>query len=369
MRFAFLVHPLSTGMLRIFGLRSGLPALAFGGAARLQAEGLSPSNIRIITELPRIVGDSGAECAGRIVGLPSLPQVLLEHQDEAVRLMATAAMQYGVGCPLVGLGALCAIVGLRGEALAGRIPKPVTTGNSLTCWASAETVCKLHAEATRRAGFAERVLIVGFPGTMAEALCEVLARRGLPVAIYHDSFPKRLERTLAGIEARAGASIGRHTDLDAALEPGGIVVGASSLGGELAGASLRPGTVVVDVAQPLDTSAEQRGRPDLLVVEGELVEMPRAAGSQWRGALTSAYNTVVGQGAQRVFACLAEPMVLSMEGRRESFSLGKRIDAERVEEIGALATTHGFGVRSLYTGRRRLEHDRLEAFVAGRWRR
>ena len=362
MRFAFIVHPLSPAMLRIFGLRAGLLPLALGSSRRQLSEGLHPSNIRIITELPRIVGDAGAECSGRIVGLPSLPEVLLAHQEEAVRLMRTAAMQYGVGCELVGLGAVCAIVGLRGEALAAGLPKPVTTGNSLTCWASAETVCKLHAALSARPGFPERVLIVGFPGTMAEALCEVLLRRGLPVEAYHPSFPKRLERALLAMEKATGATIARRTDLPEALAEGGLVVGASSLGGELAAMKLRSGTVVVDVAQPLDTSEAQRRRPGLLVVEGELVAMPQAAGAQWRGALTSAYNTVVGQGAHRVFACLAEPMVLSMEGRRESFSLGKRIDPARVEEIGALATTHGFGVRELYTGRRRLDEGRLAAF-------
>ena len=354
-------------MLRIFGLRTGLLQFSLGNRARLIREGLVASNIRTITDLPKIVGDSGASCSGRIVGLPCLPEVLLEHQEGAVRMMATASMQYGMGCELIGLGAICAIVGLRGEALEARIPKPVTTGNSLTCWASAETVCRLDEALQARAGYSGRVLIVGFPGTMSEALAAVLAARGVSVEVWHPNIPKRLERTLCKIEKASGSSIVRHTDLSAALEGVGIVVGASSLGAALAKVELPPGTVVVDVAQPLDTSGAQRARADLLVVEGELVEMPRATGAAWRSLFTSAYNAVVGQGSDRVYACLAEPMVLAMEERAESFSVGKHIAPDKVEEIGALALAHGFAVRGLYTGRRRLDEGRLAAFAKRSW--
>lgn len=364
MRFAFLVHPLSTGMLRIFGARAGLPLLALGGAATLRREGLEPSNIRTITDLPPLVSATGARCEGRIIGLPCLPSLLLEEQEAAVRLMHTAAMQYGVGCELIGLGALCAIVGSRGEALAARLPKPVTTGNSLTCWASAETVCRLWDALQHSPRFTPRVLLVGFPGTMAEGLLQVLARRGLPLEIVHPQLPRRQERQLAALEGELGISIRRWTDLNEALQRKGIVVGAGSLGGELVGADLRPGTVVVDVAQPLDTSPAQRRREDLIVVEGELVSLPGAYG---RSVLTHLYNHIVGQGDGRVFACLAEPMILALEGRAEGWSLGRTLDPARVEALGALATRHGFGVRQLFTGTQLLDAERLRRFAQVPW--
>lgn len=367
MRFAFLVHPLTPNMVRIFGLRAGLLPLALGGREALRREGLAPSNIRIITELPSIISATGARCEGRIIGIPALPELLLSEQEAAVRLMATAAMQYGVGCELVGLGALCAIVGSRGEALAARLPKPVTTGNSLTCWASAETVTRLWERLSGSPRFVPRVLLVGFPGTMAEGLLQVLARRGLPVEVYHPSLPKRQERQLAALEAELQITIPRWSDLDAALERRGIVVGAGSLGGELAEATLRPGTVVVDVAQPLDTTPAQRAREDLLVVEGELVTLPEATGAAWRSLFTGLYNHIVGQGDARVFACLAEPMVLALEGRAEPWSLGRTLDPQRVEALGALASRHGFAVRDLYTGTRLLDEERLMRFVQIPW--
>ncbi len=50
------------------------------------------------------------------------------------------------------------------------------------------------------------------------------------------------------------------------------------------------------------------------------------------------------------YACLAETALLAMEGRFESFTLGRKINIERVKEIYALFKKHDFrlaGLRSL----------------------
>jgi fatty aldehyde-generating acyl-ACP reductase len=39
---------------------------------------------------------------------------------------------------------------------------------------------------------------------------------------------------------------------------------------------------------------------------------------------------------------MAEPMVLALENRYESYSLGKQIRVDRVREIAQLARRHGF---------------------------
>jgi hypothetical protein len=212
-----------------------------------------------------------------------------------------------------------------------------------------------------------RVLLTGVPGTLANGLLAVLVGRGVEVEVYHPRFPSRVDKTVEAIETRHGQSIKRWTDLDEALRSKGIVVGAGSVGGELAGADLRPGTVVVDVARPLDTTPEQRARTDIVVIEGEMVSLPDTAGVFLQGLWTPAYNLVVGQGWRRLFACLAEPMVLCMEGRAESFSLGRNIDPDAVEEIGALAKSHGFRVESLYQGRREVDAQWLTDFADVPW--
>ena len=45
--------------------------------------------------------------------------------------------------------------------------------------------------------------------------------------------------------------------------------------------------------------------------------------------------------------CLAETINLALEDRTESFSLGRDLSVERIGEIGAIATKHGFSFSQL----------------------
>jgi 3-acetyloctanal aminotransferase len=365
--FTFLVHPLSEITLRVFAARGLKWGILRSRPGRTSTFMYDPDLISRVTRFPRIISDQGPECTGEIVGIPTLPKFMLEDQGQAVDLMAHAATTLGADADLIGLGALCAIVGSRGQELASRLDRPVTTGNSLTCWAASETTQKLFEalEATPR--FRRRICVVGYPGTMAAAIVEVLAARGLPVELYARRLAKRQLRWLDGVRERTGQPVPVYDDLDLAVRDKGIVVGAGSIGGELAAADLRHGTIVVDVAQPLDTTPAQRERSDLLVVEGEMVSLPVASGDEWRSFWSGLYNLSVGQVDRRVFACLAEPMVLCLEDRAESFSLGRTLDPEKVEEIGAMARRHGFGVRDLFHGRTPLPPHALLEFASVPW--
>ena len=353
--------------LRFIGVRGASLRVTRAQFGKLDRFAFDDSLIHPITDFPLVESATGAQCSGQIVGLPTMPGPMLNNQEEAVKMMAKAVEKYGEGSDLVGLGALCAIVGLRGRALEQTITKPVTTGNSLTCWAAIETTAKLMRSFEPCPNFTRRILVVGLPGTMAMAAIGVMAQRGMPVEVFHPSFPKSVERKIAALEAETGRQIPRHTDLDRALLKRGIVVGAGSVGGDLASARLQPGTVVVDVAQPLDTSPQQRSRDDLLIVEGEMLSLPSKSGTKNRSFWSNLYNLVVGQADERVFACLAEPMVLCLEGRAEGFSIGRNLDVGKVEEIGTIAVKHGFGVRDLFRGRQRLDIENMRRFANIKW--
>ncbi len=367
MRFTFLVHPLGEWQLRFIGARQLSGRILTARFGELEWASFEHQYIHPITRFPRLVSADGPVCSGQVVGIPTMPEVMLAEQSQTVDMLEEAVERFGQDSDLIGLGALCAIIGSRGQELARRLDRPVTTGNSLTCWTAAQTTEYLLTLLSRSRRFNPRILLVGLPGTMAWGLLEVLLGRGLPVEVFHSRFPKAVERRLGKLETKHGTTITRHNDLDEALRAKGLVVGAGSIGGELAEADLRPGTVVVDVARPLDTTAAQRMRPDLLVLEGEMISLPRATGDGWRTFWSTIYNMVVGQVDSRVFACLAEPMVLCMEGMAESFSLGRNLDPTRVEEIGQIAQSHGFGVHELFRGREPLDDELMLEFANVPW--
>jgi hypothetical protein len=52
------------------------------------------------------------------------------------------------------------------------------------------------------------------------------------------------------------------------------------------------------------------------------------------------------------FACMAETMVLALEGRYEDYTIGKDVRVEQVQEMGRMAARHGFRL----SGFRSFEH-------------
>ena len=108
---------------------------------------------------------------------------------------------------------------------------------------------------------------------------------------------------------------------------------------------VKPGAVITDVARPLDLSVDDVAkRPDVLVIESGEIELP--GDPQMKG---------IGLPKGVAYACLAETIVLALEGRYETFTVGRNIEWEKVKEIYRLGLKHGMklaaisGVNGVYT--------------------
>ncbi|MDX5400317.1 MAG: dehydrogenase, partial [Actinomycetes bacterium] len=109
--------------------------------------------------------------------------------------------------------------------------------------------------------------------------------------------------------------------------------------------AVKPGCVITDVARPLDLSAEDVARrPDVLVVESGEIELPG-----------DVHMRDIGLPPGVVYACMAETVVLALEGRYETFTVGRHIEWEKVKEIYRLGLKHGMrlaaisGVNGVYS--------------------
>ncbi|MFN7695494.1 MAG: dehydrogenase, partial [Burkholderiales bacterium] len=109
---------------------------------------------------------------------------------------------------------------------------------------------------------------------------------------------------------------------------------------------VKPGCVITDVARPLDLPAEEVAkRPDVLVVESGEIELP----TKMRGMKS------IGLPPNVIYACLAETIVLALEGRFEVFTIGRDTEWEKVKEIYKLGLKHGMklaaisGVNGVFT--------------------
>lgn len=348
MKFGFVVHPLTPFQRRLLGLRSFDPRLMLTGESRR----------RPARRLARLTVEDadGRRAEGLLAAVPFLADELLTDQEAGVAAVAEAvALCHADGAEVVGLGAVAAMIGGQGKAVAREAACAVSTGNGFTALAAVETIARIRQLDGRRAPIG----LLGPPGPVANAILTRLAGRGDAVEVVAPNPPRPLVRLVEQLNARHH---GQLTFVDTpSLGPGRILVAASSTGGRLPLSSLPPGSVIVDVAAPQDVEHDVPRREDVLLLDGEYVRLPRPLiGEGWRRA----YGWVTGQG-RGIFACFAEPMLMALADDTTLCSVGRVVPDERLRALGNLASAHGFWVDRLYEYGRPVRASRLRRFLGG----
>lgn len=106
------------------------------------------------------------------------------------------------------------------------------------------------------------------------------------------------------------------------------------------------------MARPRDVSKQVAAvRDDVLIIEGGIVEVP--------GNVDFHFNFGYPPGTS--YACMAETMILALEGRLENFTLGRDLTVSQVEEISQLARKHGFKLAGLRSFERAMTGEQIEA--------
>jgi predicted amino acid dehydrogenase len=176
------------------------------------------------------------------------------------------------------------------------------------------------------------VAVVGASGSIGRVCAHLLAANGVGELLLLGRHTERLEAVAA--ELPRGVAVRVVTDFDRWLPLADIIVTVTSaVDAVIEPHHLKPGAVVCDVARPRDVSIRvAQERDDVLIIEGGVVAVP--------GDVEFHFN--FGFPPKTSYACMAETMILALEGRYESFSLGKELELDKVREIGRLATKHGF---------------------------
>ena len=352
-RFAFVIHPLSTQYFR------NVKPLA----AMTQVPGMTPVIEKAAAYLPPFVyshvtgitSPTGAETEGWLITVGGTPKELLAHSPEFTysRLLEAAEIARKLGAQVMGLGAFTKVVGDAGVTVARRASLPVTTGNSYSAsgalWAAHEALRRLGiAEVDDRGRLRGKTMVVGATGSIGSVCARLLALASDELWLVSPESAKllALKREIEAENPRAKVFVAARPD--EALPDMDMIVTATSAAGQkvLDVMALKPGCVITDVARPLDLSAEDVAkRPDVLVVESGEVQLP---GEDVRMGDIGLPDGVA-------FACLAETIVLALEGRFETFTVGRNIEWEKVKEIYQLGLKHGMklatisGVNGVYT--------------------
>lgn len=330
--FAFLVHPMNMeDVAKKYRLAKKL-------SPRVVAGVLKRRRPFVLSEVSEITSQSGATAKGWFVVVPLLPWQFYELDEDFVvgKILRACEVAEKQGAKIVGLGAFTKTVGAGGQTIAKRAGVPVTTGNTYTVYLALEGT-RLGAELMGIRLDEARVAVIGASGSIGRACADILAEEVGELYLVGRDLRRLAEVADEVSDGQAPVKVTKH--LTRALSGAEVVITVtSSTEAVINPGDLRPGAVVCDVARPRDVSqAVAEVRNDVLVIDGGIAQMPGQVDLRFDFGLPT--GTALG--------CMAETMVLALEGRYESLSLGRNITGAKVREIQQLAQKHGFSLAGL----------------------
>ena len=352
-RFAFVIHPLSQDFIRKgFPIPKATPQFVMDRVEHLAAH-MPPM---VYCKMDNIISPSGAEAEGWLISVGGTPREMLTRRPEFTyrRLLAAARMAEKMGAQIMGLGAFTKVVGDAGVTVARRSHLPITTGNSY----SASGALWAAADALRRMGLvhlnqhnkkvAAKTMVIGASGSIGSVSARLLAMSFDEVYLAGRTLSKLEDLKASILEETPDAKVFTTIDYNSLLADMDMIVTSTSGAGKeiLDIMKVKPGCVITDVARPLDLPASDVAkRPDVLVIESGEIELPTPVHGM----------KSIGLPPNVIYACLAETIVLALEGRFEVFTVGRDTEWEKVKEIYKLGLKHGMklaaisGVNGVYT--------------------
>ena len=339
-RFAFVIHPLSQQFFSTVEPLATVSKYSPQVVMNVVEKGLAYAPPFMYSHVTGIESPTGAQAEGWLISVGGTPKELMSHSPEFTydKLLQAAEIAQKLGAQVMGLGAFTKVVGDAGVTVAKRAPLPITTGNSYSAsgalWAAHDAMLQLGiSEVDDQGRIRAKAMVVGATGAIGSVCSRLLALSSdelwlvSPETAKLLALKKDLEREHPRAVIRVAAKPGDHLgEMD-------LIVTATSGAGKrvLDIMAVKPGCVITDVARPLDLSAEDVAkRPDVLVIESGEIELPGVV-----------HMKNIGLPANVAYACLAETVVLALEGRYETFTVGRNIEWEKVKEIYKLGLKHG----------------------------
>ena len=328
--FAFIIHPVhpKRDVQRKFPLLGKLlpePAIDFFSRY------FPPVYISHITGITSQA--TGKEIEGWFIACPFTPKQMVSLPPEKVykKVIATGKLAQKLGAKILGLGGFTSVVGDAGLTISKYLDIPVTTGDSYTVAVGVEAVLKAARQMNIDPAQATAA-VVGATGSIGRVCAQKLARQVGRIILVG----RRLE-TLQQVAAliNTQTEVQLSTNMQDIQRADMVLTVTNAIDSVIEPHHLKSGTVVCDVARPRDVSRwVVEKRDDVLVIDGGMVSVPGPVN----------FNFDFGFPPGKAYACMAETIILALEGHYKSYTLGKDITLEQVEVMDRMATKHGFRV-------------------------
>ncbi|MDI3297680.1 MAG: glycerol-3-phosphate acyltransferase [Bacillota bacterium] len=343
---AFLIHPMTPEdwwQPRRFGWLAPLARRRLLPAGWLERLALLMRPMQV-DEIAGVLTATGKRARVYLLGVPMLPAQIKRHERLAVlRARQAARLARELGASVLGLGAYWSVVGEKGTAVQAEAPLPVTNGGAYTAGAVAEAVPRVMARLRARGLDLARATaaVVGANGVVGFGIARGIAGhvgRLLMLGTHED----RLERSAATLRRHFPAlEVVAGTDLALLREADVVFTATSQVEPVVLPEHVRPGTLIYDVGRPPDVHPAVAEIPGVEVVPGGVVALPGEA----------RFRLELGYGPGLVPACLAETLLIALDGAFDRCTLGGPARSENVRYFVERARRMGFRVVTEAPGR------------------
>jgi acyl-phosphate glycerol 3-phosphate acyltransferase len=339
---AFMIHPMSLhDLAQVRRFRWLRPFERLGWitdqTARRLGRLVRPAKV---DDIYPIVGADGRRARVYLIGVPMLPDQIRSEPDLAVRRAVQAAeLAANLGATVLGLGAYWSVVGNKGVDVQARSPITITNGGAYTAGTVKLAVPKVLERLRRRGTDPRRATaaVVGANGVVGFGICRSIVEHvGRLIMVGTDD--QRLARSRDLLRKRyTGAVIDATTALEALRDADVVFTATSAAEPVIYPQHIRPGCIIFDLGRPPDTHPSVGEVPGIELIPGGVVRLP----GDPRGRLD------LGYGEGLVPACLAETVILALDGQHERTSLGNRTKVENVDHFIERGQAIGFDVQGV----------------------
>jgi len=336
--YAFLIHPRDySDYIRQFPIAKIIPPKFFS----LLISYLGPF---VISSIEGLYDKNGKKKRGLLVGVLATPEILYNRKDEMRQKIVKAAnICEKLGVKIVGLGALIASVTSRGKFLVSRVDKiGVTTGHAFT----AVTVINNLNNILNKTNLDRKklnVAIVGAAGSVGSACFRLLIKNNFKNFILIDSKIDLLKKRIVDIPNEINFSI--YENIDPVINADIIITATNAPYAVLHSKMVKPGTIILDDAQPSDLDTSLEDRMDILTVEAGLARLPNINCNFNFGLLYP----------DDIFGCLGETIILTWQGWSGHFVIDD-VTEKHIDEVIDLSKKVGFLSAEL-RGFKKVYHD------------
>ncbi|MCK9595546.1 MAG: hypothetical protein M0R35_07740 [Candidatus Omnitrophica bacterium] len=325
--FAFLIHPLNTDqILTYWPLTRFLPA-------SLRKTFLKHQNFKVLP-LKKIISSQNKEIQGYLIVCPLLPDEILELDDEIIlgKIIDAGFIAERIGAEIMGIGGYMAITADKKPMIHKHLKVPITSGSAFTAWSVFETIFRTAKQ--RKINLKDKTIAIVGPMNAVGSLCAQKFSEHSGKVLLTGEWKEKLQRFKKILNQLNLANTEIEADIRKAVSSADIVINTHTDNTDIFSINdLKPKSIVYDASIFQNISRQAKLRKDIFLIESNTIKLPFA---EHTGFDILPDNNV--------YAAMAETILLALEDKFVTYSLGESRNSDKLEEIANIAVRHGFEI-------------------------